>query len=89
MNEEDEGSSNSVGVLAKKLSVPHSGPAEGIILDTRFEKGRGVVAKIIITWGALSVGDDVVIGTTHGRVKSLIAEDGKNIKSAVPGQIVR
>ena len=35
------------------------------------DKGRGVIADVLVRWGSLSVGDIVVVGTAYGRVKAL------------------
>ena len=42
-------------------------------------KGRGVVADVLIKWGALSVGDPIVVGSSYGKVKSMINDKGMNI----------
>ena len=41
------------------------------MLDASLDKGRGVMADVLVQWGLLSVGDAVVIGTSFGRVKAM------------------
>jgi translation initiation factor IF-2 len=53
------------------------------------EKGRGVVIDVLVKWGILSVGDAIVVNTSYGRVRSLMDETGKSIKSAGPSTPVR
>lgn len=65
------------------------GPAEAVVLDAQMEKGRGVVVDVLVKWGILSVGDAIVVNTSYGRVRSLMDETGKSIKSAGPSTPVR
>ena len=46
-------------------------PAEATVLDAVLEKGRGVVADVLVQWGTLKVGDSVVIGTTYGKIRAM------------------
>ncbi|MDE7406119.1 MAG: translation initiation factor IF-2 [Clostridiales bacterium] len=62
--------------------------ARGYVIEARLDKGRGAVATVIIQNGTLKVGDYVVSGTTYGRVRSLIDDKGKTIKSAGPSMPV-
>ena len=55
-----------------ELKAAIDGQAEATVLDANMEKGRGVVADVLVQWGSLTVGDPVVIGTTYGRVKAMI-----------------
>lgn len=62
--------------------------ARGYVIEARLDKGRGPIATVIIQNGTLKVGDYVVSGTTYGRVRSLIDDKGKTIKSAGPSMPV-
>ncbi|MDE6201051.1 MAG: translation initiation factor IF-2 [Clostridiales bacterium] len=62
--------------------------ARGCVIESRLDKGRGPIATVIIQNGTLKVGDYVVSGTTYGRVRSLIDDKGKVIKSAGPSMPV-
>lgn len=72
-----------------ELKGYNKGPAEGVVLDAKMEKGRGVVVDVLIKWGLLSVGDPVVVNTSFGKVRSLMDETGKSIKTAGPSTPVR
>jgi translation initiation factor IF-2 len=61
------------------------GPAEGVVIETHLETGRGPVATVLIQHGILSVGDFVVAGATYAKVRSLQDWHGKRIKTASPG----
>ena len=65
------------------------GAAEAVVLDAKMEQGRGVVVDVLVKWGMLKVGDPVVVNTSYGRVRSLLDEHGKTIKSAGPSTPVR
>jgi small GTP-binding protein len=80
-----------IGLTAESLSLAaaNSGLAEAIVLDSRFEKGKGVVAEVLVRWGQLRAGDSVIVGTTIGKVRSLLDEDGESVKSALPSSLVR
>lgn len=63
--------------------------AKGIILESFLDKGRGFVNTAIVQKGTLKVGDAVVAGTFYGKVKSLVDDTGKSIKSAGPSTPVK
>eukprot|EP00981_Chlorochromonas_danica_P015831 scaffold14707_cov176-Ochromonas_danica.AAC.4 len=87
--EEDVSGLNSLRQLQKRLYVLEEGEAEGIVLDSYLEKGRGVVTNLITSWGRLAVGDNIIIGTTYGKVRALYNESNKPIPYATPGTIVK
>ncbi|WP_304546498.1 translation initiation factor IF-2 [Sulfurimonas microaerophilic] len=58
--------------------------AKAAVVESSLEKGRGPVATVIVQNGTLKVGDNVVCGKSHGRVKALINENAKQIKSVPP-----
>ena len=57
---------------------------EGIVIEAKLEKGRGSVATAIIQRGTLTVGDIIVAGSEWGRVRALLDDDGKQMKTAGP-----
>ena len=63
--------------------------AKGIILESFLDKGRGFVNTAIVQKGTLKVGDAVVAGTFYGKIKSLVDDTGKSIKSAGPSTPVK
>ncbi len=58
--------------------------AVGTVIEARLDKGRGPVATIIVQTGTLKVGDSVVAGNTHGKIKALENSAGKRITKAGP-----
>jgi translation initiation factor IF-2 len=58
--------------------------AEGLIIESHMEKGRGPVAVALIESGILQAGDFIVAGKTYARVRNLDSTDGKTIKKATP-----
>ena len=42
-----------------------------VVLDAHVEKGRGVVAEVLVKWGQISIGDCVVIGSSYGKVRGI------------------
>ncbi|MGB0238445.1 MAG: translation initiation factor IF-2 [Cycloclasticus sp.] len=67
-----------------ELSAPVDVAATGVIVESRLDKGRGAVATILVQKGTLNMGDYIVAGEAHGRVKAMFDENGKAIKSATP-----
>lgn len=58
--------------------------ARGIVLEAQLDKGRGPVATVLVQKGTLHVGDAVAVGSAHGKVRAMINDKGKRIKSAGP-----
>ena len=58
--------------------------AEGIVIESKVEKGRGSVATLLITRGTLKTGDILVVGSETGRVRALLDYKGNKIKEAKP-----
>ncbi len=63
-------------------------PAEGVIVESRMERGRGTVATVLVQRGTLRVGDIIVAGSEWGRVRGLASSSGKSVKAARPGMPV-
>ena len=59
-------------------------PAKAVVIESSVEKGLGNVANVIIKNGTLHVGDNVIVGTTYGRVRTLILDDGSRAKEIGP-----
>jgi translation initiation factor IF-2 len=64
-------------------------PARATVVETRLEKGRGIIATLVITAGTLRVGDNFVAGQQFGKVRALLNEIGENVPQAAPGQPVQ
>ena len=58
--------------------------AVGVVVEAELSKTRGPLATVLVKTGTLRVGDNVVVGETMGRVKAMLNEQGKRIKSAGP-----
>ena len=63
--------------------IPDS-PVRAITIETKLDKGYGPVANAIVRDGVLKVGDYIVAGRVHGKVKALIDDKGKRIREATP-----
>ncbi len=57
---------------------------KGVVLEARLDKGRGPVATFLVEKGTLKVGDNIIAGSTYGRVKALQDDLAKPVKSAGP-----
>lgn len=69
--------------LLELKAVP-SGPARGVVIEARVDKGRGTVASLLVQEGALQVGDMILAGSHFGRVRAMVDQSGKRIKVAGP-----
>ena len=67
-----------------ELRAPVEAMAKGLVIDARLDKGRGPVATILVQSGTLKTGDVVLAGQTFGRVRAMLDENGKTIKTAGP-----
>jgi translation initiation factor IF-2 len=67
-----------------ELKAPIDAPAKGLVIEAKLDKGKGPVATILVTSGTLNRGDIVLAGTAFGRVRAMLDETGKPIKSAGP-----
>jgi translation initiation factor IF-2 len=67
-----------------ELKAPVDAMAKGLVIEARLDKGRGPVATILVQSGTLKTGDVVLAGQTYGRVRAMLDENGKAIKTAGP-----
>jgi translation initiation factor IF-2 len=67
-----------------ELKAPVDSMAKGLVIEAQLDKGRGPVATVLVQSGTLKVGDVVLAGQTYGRVRAMLDENGKTIKSAGP-----
>lgn len=58
--------------------------ATGTVVEARLDKGRGPVATIIVQNGTLKTSDSIVVGASHGRVRKMVDDKGREIKTALP-----
>nr|WP_241744316.1 translation initiation factor IF-2 [Cellulosimicrobium arenosum] len=62
--------------------------ARGVAIEANLDKGRGAVATVLVQSGTLRVGDAIVAGTAHGRVRAMFDEHGNSLKQADPARPV-
>ncbi|WHP17479.1 translation initiation factor IF-2 [Cellulomonas sp. ES6] len=62
--------------------------ARGVAIEANLDKGRGAVATVLVQSGTLHVGDAIVAGTAHGRVRAMFDEHGDNVTEAGPARPV-
>ena len=67
-----------------ELKAPIDSMAKGLVIEAQLDKGRGPVATVLVQAGTLKTGDVVLAGSTYGRVRAMLDENGKSIKSAGP-----
>ena len=60
--------------------------AQGLVVEAHLDRGRGPVATVLIQRGTLRVGDSIVAGPAHGRVRAMLDEHGENIEEATPSR---
>lgn len=63
-------------------------PARGATVEARLDKGRGAVATVLVQQGTLHVGDAIVAGTSYGRVRAMLDENGNSLQEALPSRPV-
>ncbi|MBI4340139.1 MAG: translation initiation factor IF-2 [Chloroflexi bacterium] len=59
-------------------------PARGVVVEAKLDKSRGPVASALVKTGTLNVGDYLVVGNVSGRVKALVSDAGRRMRSAPP-----
>jgi len=67
-----------------ELTAPVDAPARGLVVEARLDKGRGPVATILVQSGTLKRGDVILAGSSYGRVRAMLDENGKSIAEAGP-----
>ncbi len=72
----------------RELKATRVGPARGVVLEARKEKGRGTVATILVQQGTLHAGDYFFCGSTWGRVRAMIDDAGERVTEAGPSDPV-
>ena len=67
-----------------ELKAPKDAPAQGLVIEARLDKGKGPVATILVQSGTLKRGDMLLAGSTFGRVRAMMDENGKPCNEAGP-----
>ena len=68
----------------EELKADYNVPAEGLVIESNLEKGRGAVVRLLIENGTLNKGDFIVAGSAWGKVRTLEDWSGKQMKQAGP-----
>ncbi|MBQ9714038.1 MAG: translation initiation factor IF-2 [Clostridia bacterium] len=81
---------DSVNLVAEmqELKANPERQAKGTIIEAKLDKGKGPVASIIVQTGTLKTGDNILSGTTMGRVRAMFDDKGRAVKSAGPSMAV-
>ena len=58
--------------------------ANGVVVESKVERGKGSVITLLVKVGTLNVGDILVVGTVSGKVRALINDEGKELIKPVP-----
>lgn len=58
--------------------------ARGLVIEAQLDKGRGAVATVLVQKGTLHVGDPIAAGSAYGKVRAMIDENGRRVKTATP-----
>jgi translation initiation factor IF-2 len=67
-----------------ELKAPVVGPASGVVIEARLDKGRGTIATVLVQKGTLKKGDIVIVGQEYGRVRAMFNEQGEAMPTAGP-----
>jgi len=67
-----------------ELKAPRDIPGQGIVIESRLDKGRGPVATVLVQSGTLKQGDIVLAGQQYGRMRAMLDENGQPVASAGP-----
>ncbi|ONK23207.1 translation initiation factor IF-2 [Bacillus sp. VT-16-64] len=74
-------------LLVSEVEELKANPARlalGTVIEAQLDKGRGPVATLLVQNGTLKVGDPIVAGNTHGRVRAMVNDMGRRVKKAGP-----
>ena len=71
-----------------ELKASSSGPASGVVIESKIDKGKGPVSTILISNGLLKRGDHFVCGNTWGKIRAMIDHPGKIVNEASPSMPV-
>ena len=80
----------SILLIAEMLALKANpdAPASGVVVESKVDKGKGVMTTVLVQRGTLSIGDIVVAGQTSGRIKRMINDKGHNVHTASPSEPV-
>lgn len=67
-----------------ELKAPYEGKSSGVVLESRIDPAKGVIATLLVQKGTLDLSDLIVVGTSYGKVRKMNDDKGKHIKTATP-----
>ena len=70
------------------LKASFTGVAEGVVIESKIDKGKGPVSTILISNGKLKKGDFFICGDTWGKIRAMIDFEGNNVEEALPSMPV-
>lgn len=71
-----------------ELNAIAEAPAQGVVIESRLDRGRGPVATVLVQNGSLKQGDIIIAGESYGRVRAMLDDQGKPTEVAGPSQPV-
>ncbi|MFT6077429.1 MAG: translation initiation factor IF-2 [Myxococcota bacterium] len=71
-----------------ELKAPYLGRSSGVVIETKVDSSKGVMATFLVQKGTLDIGDIIVAGTAFGKVKKMHDDKGRSIKQATPSMPV-
>ncbi|SHM42532.1 translation initiation factor IF-2 [Cryptosporangium aurantiacum] len=71
------------------LRAPVDVPAQGVAIEGHLDRGRGPIATVLVQRGTLRVGDSIVAGEAHGRVRAMLDDSGAQVAEAGPSRPVQ
>jgi translation initiation factor IF-2 len=85
-----DGLLEAIGLQAEvmELKSPDEGPARGVVIESRLDKGRGPVATVLVQSGRLAHGDILLSGQEYGRVRAMFDDTGASVKKVGPSMPV-
>ena len=75
--------------LGDELMVNPDMQAQGVAIESHLDRGRSPIANVIVQRGTLHVGDSIVVGDAHGRVRRMVDENGVDVHDAEPSRPVQ
>src|SRR5436190_12450964 len=73
----------------EELKADPSSAARGVVIEAHLDRGRGPVATVLVQRGTLRVGDAIISGTCHGKIRAMLDENGQAVEEAGPSKPVQ
>ena len=73
----------------EELKADPEAHARGTVIEAHLDKGRGPVATVLVQRGTLRVGDAIISGTSHGKIRAMLDENGQPVDEAAPSKPVQ